>query len=250
MIQGPYIAEIAALIGDPARANMLAALVDGRELTAKELAFAAHVAPSTASAHLARLLDGELLAVTQAGRTRSYRLKNALVANAIEALMVLAVHGPRRHRPAAALDQSLRFARTCYDHLAGALGVQLTEAMVARGVLGRNEGTYRVTRKGEKLFGNLGLHLDDLMMQRRAFARPCLDWSERRHHLAGALGAALVRCYLEMDWLKRLSGTRAVALTLAGREGFQRVFRLDLGTEFGAGPLSGPAAAENRNAAA
>lgn len=228
MIQSPYIAEIAALIGDPARANMLAELVDGREMTAKELAISAHVAPSTASAHLARLLEGQLLAVTQQGRTRRYRLANAHVADAIESLMVLAVHGPHRHRPAAALDQPMRFARTCYDHLAGTLGVKLTEAMLDGGVLDADGGAFRVTHRGERLFDGMGIQLDALLGQRRTFARPCLDWSERRHHLAGSLGAALVGKYLEFDWLKRMSGTRAVELTPAGRDGFHRMFRLKL----------------------
>lgn len=227
MIQSLYVAEIAALIGDPARANMLAELVDGREMTAKELAIAAHIAPSTASAHLARLLEGQLLTVTQQGRTRRYRLANARVADAIESLMVLAVHGPHQHRPAAKLDQPMRFARTCYDHLAGTLGVRLTEVMLDDGVLDADGGAFRVTRKGEQLFGGMGIQLDALMGQRRTFARPCLDWSEHRHHLAGSLGAALVGKYLELDWLKRLSGTRAVEITPAGRDGFRQTFHLD-----------------------
>ena len=219
------IAATAALLGDPARANMLAALMDGRALTAKELAYAAHVTPQTASGHLAKLADGGLLAAEKQGRHRYYRLASALVGQMLEGVM--AVSGPEPARPTTWRGgEALRTARTCYDHLAGRLGVALADALTERGdvTLGADGG--EVTEQGARFLDAFGAAPGP---GRRVFCRPCLDWSERRPHLAGRLGAALAcRCF-ELGWIARQRDTRAVAITAAGRAGFRDRFGIAVG---------------------
>lgn len=223
----PYFAEVAALMGDPARANILAALMDGRAQTAKELAFVAGVSAPTTSGHLAKLVAGHLLAVEVQGRHRYYRLADPLVAAALEGVMALAAHGPRRHRPHAPGDAELRHARTCYDHLAGEVGVDLLSGLLGRGHLAPGPRDYRVTSAGAALLAEIGVDLAQLARQRRGFARPCLDWSERRPHLAGALGAALTARFFEKGYLARRRDTRAVTITPAGRRMFRERFGID-----------------------
>lgn len=213
---GPYLAEIASLMGDPARANILHALMDGRALTAKELAFLAGVAPQTASGHLAQLLRGGLLAVAAQGRHRYYRLAGAEVAQALEGLMVLAASGLAARRLPQRVGAELSSARTCYDHFAGRLGTDIHNALLAGGHLAVAEGGYGLTTSGEGVFAALGIALPD-KPPRRALLRPCLDWSERRPHLAGHLAAALAcRCF-EKAWVLRRKDSRAVTLTESGR---------------------------------
>ncbi|WP_082609574.1 helix-turn-helix transcriptional regulator [Bosea sp. Root381] len=213
---GPYLAEIAHLMGDPARANMLHALMDGRALTAKELAFLAGVAPQTASGHLAKLMQGGLLAVALQGRHRYYRLAGAEVAQALEGLMVLAGGDTARRRLPSRVGEELSRARTCYDHFAGRLGIGIHDALVAGGHLNIADGGYGLTGSGAAIFGELGID-PARKTGRRAGLRPCLDWSERRPHLAGSLAAALAcRCF-EMGWVLRRKDSRAVTLTEEGR---------------------------------
>jgi DNA-binding transcriptional ArsR family regulator len=213
---GPYLAEIAHLMGDPARANMLHALMDGRALTAKELAWLAGVAPQTASGHLAKLMQGGLLAVAVQGRHRYYRLAGPEVAQALEGLMVLAGAETSRRRLPSRVGAELSQARTCYDHFAGRLGIGLHDALVAGGHLQVAEGGYGLTVSGEAVFAGLGV-VSSRAGGRRPALRPCLDWSERRPHLAGHLAAALAcRCF-EMAWVLRRRDSRAVTLTEAGR---------------------------------
>jgi DNA-binding transcriptional ArsR family regulator len=214
---GPYLAEIAHLMGDPARANMLHALMDGRALTAKELAWIAGVAPQTASGHLAKLMQGGLLAVAAQGRHRYYRLAGPEVAQALEGLMVLAsMEGSGRRLPSR-VGAELSFARTCYDHFAGKLGIGIHDALMAGGHLAASEGGYALTASGKAIFAALGVDPDQSGRSRRAALRPCLDWSERRPHLAGHLAAVLAcRCF-EMGWTRRRKDSRAVALTEEGR---------------------------------
>ncbi len=214
---GPYLAEIAHLMGDPARANMLHALMDGRALTAKELAWIAGVAPQTASGHLAKLMQGGLLAVTVQGRHRYHRLAGPEVAQAVEGLMVLAGGGTAGRRLPTRVGAELSQARTCYDHFAGRLGTGIHDALVAGGHLAVAEGGYGLTRSGEGVFAALGIGAKPAG-RRRAPLRPCLDWSERKPHLAGPLAAALAcRCF-ELGWALRRKDSRAVTLTAAGRE--------------------------------
>jgi DNA-binding transcriptional ArsR family regulator len=222
MVAGANLAEIAALIGEPSRANMLLALMDGRAL-------AAHVSPQTASEHLAGLLAGHVLTVVRQGRHRYYRLASPLLAQAIESLSVFAaIEGPARHRPHSPRDEALRLARTCYDHLAGRLGVALADALTGQGHLLLGEDGGAVTDTGLHLLREFGLALPSAGRSRRVFCRPCIDWTERRPHLAGALGAAIAARCFELGWVTRLRDTRALAVSPSGREGLRRVFGLDL----------------------
>lgn len=214
------MAAVAALIGDPARANILNALMDGRALTAKELAFAARVSPQTTSGHLAKLTDAALLAVEKQGRHRYFRLASPLVGQMMEAVMAFA--GPdERPRSTWRGGEALRTARTCYDHLAGRLAVALADSLTERGHLALASDGGEVTTSGHAFLRSFGAEPGP---GKRIFCRPCLDWSERRPHIAGRLGAALAcRCF-ELGWVKRLRDTRAVAITDAGREGFAAQF--------------------------
>jgi DNA-binding transcriptional ArsR family regulator len=218
------IAATAALLGDPARANMLAALLDGRALTAKELAYAAHVTPQTASGHLAKLTDGGLLAGERQGRHRYFRLASPLVGQMLEGVM--AVTGPEPPRATAWRGgEALRMARTCYDHLAGRLGVALADALSEHGHVALGADGGEVTERGTRFLDGFGA---SPAAGRRVFCRPCLDWSERRPHLAGRVGAALAcRCF-ELGWIARQRDTRAVAITAVGREGFRDTFGISL----------------------
>lgn len=228
MSHGPNIAEVAALVGDPARANMLVALMDGRALTAKELAFAAGVSPQTTSGHLAKLADAHLLTCIRQGRHRYYRVASPLVARMLESItLVTAIEAPPRHRPSSLRDDALRLARTCYDHLAGRLGVAIADALIARGAVVLSEDGGEVTREGAAFLEDcLALELAEIP-RRRAFCRPCLDWSERRVHLAGALGAALAERCFALGWIDRIRDSRAVAITSCGRDAFRESFRID-----------------------
>ncbi|WP_374302914.1 ArsR/SmtB family transcription factor [Ferrovibrio sp.] len=228
----PHVAKIAALIGDPARANILKALMDGRARTAKELAHAAGVSPQTTSGHLAKLVDGELLAMAKQGRHRYFHLANTLVAEALESLMALAGERPvPKHHHQARIAADLRAARTCYDHLAGKLGVLLFDRMVARGCIlpAGDADDFVVSAEGRRLFARLNIDIDALAVKtgrRRHFARACLDWSERSPHLAGALGAALAECCFDRGWLQRRKESRAVTLTPAGTKALAELFDL------------------------
>lgn len=223
---GPFIAEIAALVGDTARANMLAALMDGRALTATELAFAAGVAPQTASGHLAKLTEANLLAVERQGRHRYYRLASPLVARMIETVMaVAAIQSPPRRRPPSRVEGALRAARTCYDHLAGRLGVAIGDALVAHGHVLLDHDGASVSDGGGTFFASLGI---DAVAGRRPFCRPCLDWSERRPHLAGQLGASICARAFQQGWITRMRDTRAVLVTEAGAEALSRHFGINI----------------------
>jgi DNA-binding transcriptional ArsR family regulator len=220
------LAAAAALIADPARAAMLTALLDARPLSAGELARSADVSPQSASMHLAQLLAGGFLKVSQQGRHRYYSIANSDVAHAVEALGTVSTAHP--YRPSIA-NRDLCFARSCYDHLAGALGVQLTVALQRRGlVVPSGETDYEITRRGEELLAHWRIDTEALRRTRRAFARRCLDWTERRYHLAGALGAALFEKFLQFHWIRREKKSRVVYLSPAGQRELARLFNLEL----------------------
>jgi DNA-binding transcriptional ArsR family regulator len=211
------------MIGEPARAAMLSALMGGQPMPAGELARCAGVAPATASAHLAQMVESGLLVRRQAGRHRLYTLASLDVATALETLALISPNTPR----ATPSDAAFRFARTCYDHLAGTLGVLLTDTLVERDIL-RGAAGFELTARGDVWLSDLGIDVAALRAQRRSFVRPCLDWSERRHHVAGSVGAALATVMLERRWLARIAGTRALRLTMRGREGLYRALALEV----------------------
>jgi len=214
----PDIALIGSLIGDPARANILTALMSGHALTAGELAREAGVTLPTASSHLAKLRDAGLLSRASQGRHRYYRLAGAEVASALEALMALAVHkGLARTRPGPR-DATLRKSRTCYDHLAGELAVDLYKTMGANGWLGVDGGEITVTAEGSDALAAIGIDVAAVASERRALCRECLDWSERRNHLGGALGAAIFGAVQVQGWATCGPGRRVVTFSQAGRE--------------------------------
>ena len=224
------LAAVAALIADPSRAAMLDALNGGEALTAGALARRAGVAPSTATEHLARLEAGGLIVSERHGRARHVRLAGAHVARALEALGAIAP--PKRVTGLRAWHhgEALRAARSCYDHLAGEAGVALADALVERGLLDPGEGGFVITAPGESELAAFGLDVGAILGARRATARACLDWSERRPHVGGALGAALLSELLGRRWLRRRPEGRALAVTAAGRAGFEATFGVSLGT--------------------
>jgi DNA-binding transcriptional ArsR family regulator len=221
MISGTMIAEIAALAGEPARANILCALLDGRAMTATELAYAARVTPQTASAHLAKLTDAGLLSATASGRHRYFRLASPKVVQMLESIVTVAVDNRPRYRPLSREAAALRDARVCYDHLAGVLGVRIAEAMTRRGYLVLEDEGGRVTDSGQHFLRGLGIDLYVAGKGRRHLCRSCLDWTERRPHIGGAIGAALATRWLELGWVRRAKDSRAVTVTPIGERGFR-----------------------------
>lgn len=217
------IAPVAGLMADPTRAAMLTVLLDGRALAAGELARLAGVSPATASAHLARLLDGGMVTVAAAGRHRYYRLAGPEVAEVLEALAGLSVRPAVRSLRQSRQARQLQEARTCYDHLAGRAGVELLDALLAAGYL-TGQDAFEVTSAGEAGFGELGVDVDTVREGRRRFAPACLDWTERRSHLGGALGAALTGALLDRGWYRRGAARRLVEVTDSGRAGITAIF--------------------------
>jgi DNA-binding transcriptional ArsR family regulator len=234
------MAAVAALVGDPARANILCALLDGRALTAGELAYAAHISPQTASGHLAKLALARLLASTQQGRHRYYRLAGPHVATMLESIMAVAAIAPPRCRPIR-IDARLRWARMCYDHIAGRLGVSLADALQARDHVEFTDDGGVLTAAGEAFLHDIGIDIAKARHDRRVFCRPCIDWSERRPHLAGALGAALAQRLLALGWIERLRDSRALVITPRGQSNLEETFGFSL-------PEPQPAAAHRSEA--
>lgn len=224
MRNGPDIARIASLVGDPARANMLTALMDGGALTASELALEAGVTVQTASSHLAKLMDGGLLSLTAQGRHRYYGLANPQVASMIEAIMGVASSvGPQRTRPGPR-EETMRVARVCYDHLAGEHAVAMLDGFLDRGIVTRQGEKLEMGEAGPDFFARVGIDTKALASRRRPVCRSCLDWSVRRSHLAGSLGAVIFERIIAEKWAKRETGSRAVRFTLQGQRAFEKAF--------------------------
>jgi DNA-binding transcriptional ArsR family regulator len=220
MKEGPDIAAVAALIGDPARANILTALMAGQALTATELAFEAGVTSQTTSAHLAKLRDGGLVALRKQGRHRYFELAGDEVARVLESLMGLAAKsGHLRTRPGPS-DTALRRARVCYNHLAGEAGTRLYDTLVAAGHVTARSGAPHLTERGAAAIQDLGIDLDALQRKRAPLCRACLDWSERRAHLAGSLGRAMLIRMEQLGWLRRDPATRTVTFSKTGEREF------------------------------
>lgn len=227
MISTNHLAKIGQLVGDPARAAMITALMDGRALTANELAHCANITPQTASSHLAQLTEAEILKVEKQGRHRYHRLASPDIAHMIEGMMDVAlltdktVHkistGPR--------DAAMRAARVCYDHFAGRLGVAVTDALVKKGAIEFDDEAGLITPKGTKLFSKLDIDVtSNSKRSKRPICRPCLDWSERRPHVAGKLGAAICTHFLEKSFVRRVNDSRALIVTPKGHQALYDMF--------------------------
>ncbi|MEQ1709686.1 MAG: winged helix-turn-helix domain-containing protein [Terricaulis sp.] len=227
MKHGPNIAAIAAMIGDPARANMLTALLNGAALTASELALEANVSKQTASSHLAKLIAAGLVAVEAQGRHRYYRLADSDVADLLETLMGVAARANALRTRPGPKEPAMRHARLCYDHLAGELGVVLFEAFITnKWMVAGPEKTYALTKLGRVKVQTFGVDIAELETGARPVCRACLDWSVRRHHLAGALGAAILDVIFERDWAARKRNSRVLEFTRAGEAHLRRVFAM------------------------
>lgn len=223
------VASIAALIGDPARCAMLHALLGGAAVPAGELARAAGVAPATATGHLHKLVDAGLVQVVAQGRHRYHRLSGPQVAAALEALALLAPPMPVRSLRQSRTANALAEAQTCYDHLAGRLGVAIAEALLEMKALEPiDERDHRVTPTGRELMARLGIEMAPLEQSRRVVARSCLDWTERRPHLAGALPSQLLTMMVQEGWMRRQPSGRAVLVTPKGTAALIAVLGLDL----------------------
>ena len=227
MKAGPDIAMIAALVGDPARSNMLMALMTGRALTASELAVEAGITPQTASSHLAKLEAGGLIEQEKQGRHRYYRLSDPDVAGLLEGLEGVAARAGHMRVRTGPKDPALRRARICYDHLAGDLGVQMLDSMKKQRLLRQSKQAIELTAEGERFLArSLQISAETLAHPRRPLCKACLDWSERRHHLAGTLGAAMMTRFTELKWVARdtAPGSRVVNFTRNGEKRFAALF--------------------------
>ena len=233
MITGPIIAEIAALVGDPARATMVSALVDGRDMTASELAAAARVTPQTASTHLAKLTAAGVLSVVRNGRHRHFRLASPTVASMIDGIVAVALEKRPRYRPLSRPARALSAARMCYDHLAGRLSVDLTAALVAHEYIAVGDEAAEITRGGSRFLTGFGIDLSAARSKRRHFCRLCMDWTERRPHIAGLVGAALTKRCFDLGWTERMKHSSAVSVTAAGRRGFRETFGIGVPEDTG-----------------
>jgi DNA-binding transcriptional ArsR family regulator len=227
MVAAANMVEVAALVGDTARATMLAALMGGQSL-----AMLAGVSRSTTSEHLAKLVAARLVAVAEKRRFCFYRIASPLVAKMLESIKaVAAIEVPPRYQPRSAHDDALRYARTCYDHIAGRLCVAIADTLVACGHIVLNADGGEVTETGQELLARFGADLTPASRGRRIFCRPCLDWSERRYHLAGHVGAEICRRSLELGWFKRKREIRSLRVTTAGRTGLAETFGVKIGEE-------------------
>jgi DNA-binding transcriptional ArsR family regulator len=224
MRDGPQIVGIAALVGDQARAEVLTALMADRALTATELAAVAGVTKQTISAHLAKLVDAGLVAVTRQGRHRYFRLADRDVAQLIESLMGVAFRTGAVRARSSPREPALRKARVCYDHLAGEVAVSIYESLLKRHAFATGAEALELTPAGQELFRKLGVDVDALSKQKRALCKPCLDWSERRYHLAGALGAALFARAVRLGWLKAAKDSRVVSVSMNGKTALNAMF--------------------------
>jgi DNA-binding transcriptional ArsR family regulator len=220
--------QIAGLIGDSVRASIMWTLMEGKALTATELAINAGTSPQNISMHLAKLLQADLLSVEKQGRHRYYRFSRNEIAYAIEAMANLIPHSAERKNLRPENLTAIKYCRTCYDHLAGKIGVAITDRLVRQDILVIRNDIFEISGDGEKWFSELGIQVDELKLQRRSLIRPCLDWSERRHHIAGSLAAALLAFMISADWIRRTKNSRAVFITGIGQKKIYQYLKLSV----------------------
>lgn len=230
MSQEPDLATIATLVGEPSRAQILLALMGGEALPASELAYRAGITPQTASSHLSKLLDGGLVKMMKNGRHRYYALKSHQVATTLESLQLIAPMQKNITRRQSKISPELCYARTCYDHLAGQLGVAVTDALVSKGYLTVEDDTYQVTSDGTDWFASIDIDLSALRKKRRKFAFTCLDWSERKFHIGGSLGAAIADTFIDTGWIKRHAQNRSLTITYTGHVQLRKQLGIQLDT--------------------
>lgn len=229
MVNINQVAEIGLLIGEPARTSMLCALMDGQALTATELARCANVTPQTASAHLAKLTEAGLLDMQKQGRHRYHRIASAEVARLLESVMQIAADTPRRKVTTGPRDKAMCYARTCYDHFAGRLGVAITDQLVHMQLVTFEGEAGTISTKGIEHLASFGINIDEQAGKRRTrrpICRPCLDWSERRPHIAGRVGAAICQHFLDNRLVLRKNGTRVLTVTRKGEQALKDIFQI------------------------
>lgn len=220
--------SIAALIGDKARSVMLWYLLDGRAYTATELSICANISSQSASNHLAKMSDANILIVEKQGRHRYYRYANPEIAQVIESMASLIPVSHNHKKPEVTIMNDFTYARTCYDHLAGKLGVMVTNSLLQKGILENTGKNYIISSSGNDWLCSLGIDMEDVKHQKRSFAYQCLDWSERKHHLGGALGASLLSVLLKNDWIRRRKNSREIIVTPIGKRELRKVFGVEI----------------------
>jgi len=228
MITGPLMAEIAALVGEPARATMLSSLLDGRALTASELAYAARITRQTASTHLAKMTEAGLISAIRDGRHRFFCIASPAVAEMLHGIVAVALEKRPRYRPLSHQAREFRAARICYDHLAGRLAVDLTDFLAAHKYILIGDEAAEITSAGTRFLTEFGIELAALSSTSPAFCRLCFDWTERSPHIAGAVGAALMKRCFDLGWTERMKHSSAVIATPSGKCGFLETFGIDI----------------------
>jgi DNA-binding transcriptional ArsR family regulator len=227
MMEENEFVDIAGLVGEPARAKILWSLLDGRAYTASELAMAADISGTSASNHLTKLLGADLLKVEKQGRHRYFSFSRPEIAYAIESLANLSGYTSKKMTKEATLT-GMKYCRSCYDHLAGYVGVKITEALEKKKAIRRDVNSYLVTNSGWKLLADLDIDKNEMMSNRRAITRQCLDWSERRPHIAGQVGAMLLNTMFARNWLKRIKFSRELIITSKGKSDIQKLFDIEV----------------------
>ncbi|WP_442596505.1 ArsR/SmtB family transcription factor [Neobacillus sp. D3-1R] len=222
---GQQVANTALLIGDPSRAAILTVLLDGRFHTASELSMLIGVKPQTTSYHLSKLMEQNIIVAEKQGRHRYFGIENQEVAKAMETLLTLSPPAKIKSLRQSREDAAVRYARTCYDHIAGFVGVQIADAFIQKGYLDRE---FSLTTKGEKFLEKFSVNLKEIKKKRRSFCHKCLDWSERRHHIAGSLGLAILERFIDLGWVARQPKTRALSVTEKGKMGMRDWLSIDI----------------------
>lgn len=225
----PMVSKVAGLLSDPSRSKILIGLMDGNEHAASELALVANIRPQTASFHLKKIMDSGVIQVKKRGVHRLYSLKDSECASILESFLAVSPTPEINSFNQESSKHKIKLARTCYDHLAGELGVKITNALVENGIIiEADEKNYAVSDKGYTFFKEFGINVQEQQNKRRAFARRCLDWTERQHHVAGSLGNSIITRMFELQWLQRRENTRSLKLTNEGEHGVKNTFYVDV----------------------